>query len=210
MADSPALPSIADHDDAVLTRDLSGPEPTTASRGRETECDGDVVELYRDHSRELVASLRKAFGSAPADAEDVAQQAFQKLIERGDRSDIRDLKAFLWRTARNTFLKALGRDGVRSRHDFEIEHLFFATRGDDASPERSVQVAEELKAINEVLRQMPEKRRHAFLLHKVDGLSVAAVARRLGISRTPAQKHINRAAHQIEVRLTELTYGTSK
>ncbi|MEO0460397.1 MAG: hypothetical protein AAF219_06105 [Myxococcota bacterium] len=46
MADSPALPSIADHDDAILTRDPSGPEPPTASRGRETECDGDVVELY--------------------------------------------------------------------------------------------------------------------------------------------------------------------
>ena len=170
----------------------------------------DITALYRDHSRELIASLRKAFGAGPPDPEDVAQQAFQKLIEREDRSDIRDLKAFLWRTARNTFLKAVSKAGVRSRHDFEVEQLFFPARGDDSTPERILEVKEELQAINEVLRQMPQKRRHAFLLHKVEGLSVAAVARQLGISRTPAQKHITRAAHQIEVHLTEMQKGRTE
>lgn len=169
--------------------------------------DEDINALYRDHSDELIVSLRKAFGAGPPDPEDVAQQAFQKLIERRDRSDIQDLKAFLWRTARNTLLKAINKEGVRSRHDFEVEHLFFPMRGDDSTPERVLEVKEELRAINDVLRRMPEKRRHAFLLHKVEGLSVAAVARRLGISRTPAQKHITRAAQQIEVHLTEIQKG---
>ncbi|MEM0986323.1 MAG: sigma-70 family RNA polymerase sigma factor [Pseudomonadota bacterium] len=204
MDDLPAF--HATYEDTAQTVEHVSAQQTEPSTKRQSD-HNDITALYRDHSAELIASLRKAFGAGPPDPEDVAQQAFQKLIEREDRSDIRDLKAFLWRTARNTFLKAVSKNGVRSRHDFEVEHLFFPARGDDSTPERVLEVKEELKAINEVLRQMPEKRRHAFLLHKVEGLSVAAVARRLGISRTPAQKHITRAAHQIEVHLTEMQKG---
>ncbi|MEO1016856.1 MAG: sigma-70 family RNA polymerase sigma factor, partial [Pseudomonadota bacterium] len=95
----------------------------------------DIAELYCAHLDELVVSLRKAFGAGPPDPEDIAQQAFQKLIERGNREDIRNLKAFLWRIARNTLLKAVKKETVRSRHDFEIEHLFFPARGDESTPE---------------------------------------------------------------------------
>ncbi|MEM9376634.1 MAG: sigma-70 family RNA polymerase sigma factor [Pseudomonadota bacterium] len=201
------LPAVhASYEDTTQTSNHA-PAQHTETHAKPAGDHDDITALYRNHSGELIASLRKAFGPGPPDPEDVAQQAFQKLIERQDRTDIRDLKAFLWRTARNTFLKAVGKDGVRSRHDFEVEHLFFPARGDDSTPERVLEVKEELQAINEVLRQMPEKRRHAFLLHKVEGLSVAAVARRLGISRTPAQKHITRAAHQIETHLTEMQKG---
>lgn len=201
MDDSPALRATYE----VTSQDPDSVPARTSETLADTVSEhDDITALYRENSSELIASLRKAFGTGPPDPEDVAQQAFQKLIERRDRSDIKDLKAFLWRTARNTFLKAVRRDGVRSRHDFEIEHLFFPARGDDSTPERVLEVKEELQVINEVLREMPKRRRHAFLLHKVEGLSVAAVARRLGISRTPAQKHITRAAHQIETRLTEM------
>ncbi|MEM0953798.1 MAG: sigma-70 family RNA polymerase sigma factor [Pseudomonadota bacterium] len=167
----------------------------------------DVEALYSKYAKTLISSLRKAYGSGPPDPEDVAQLAFQSLIERPDRSDIRNLKAFLWRTARNTFLSATARERVRTRYDYEIEHLYFPNRGDDSAPERVIQVNQELEAINEALRQMPERRRHAFLLHKVEGLSVTAVARRLGITRTPAQKHITRAAHEIEVHLLNRKQG---
>ncbi|MEM6537350.1 MAG: sigma-70 family RNA polymerase sigma factor [Pseudomonadota bacterium] len=204
MNDLPAF--HATYEDTTQTSDHISARQSDRPAKRESDHD-DITALYRDHSGELIASLRKAFGAGPPDPEDVAQQAFQKLIERQDRTDIRDLKAFLWRTARNTFLKAVSKDGVRSRYDFEVEHLFFPARGDDSTPERVLEVKEELQAINEVLREMPEKRRHAFLLHKVEGLSVAAVARRLGISRTPAQKHITRAAHQIETHLTDMQKG---
>ena len=170
----------------------------------------DVATLYNDHRAILIASLRKSFGSGPPDPEDVAQQAFQKLIERSNRSDIANLKAFLWRTARNIFLNGMNKESLHSRHDFEIEHLYFATRGVEFTPERVLEVKEELKAINNALRHMPDKRRTAFLLHTVEGLSVAAVARQLGITRTPAQKHITRAAQDIDLHLQQLQTGSAE
>lgn len=182
-------------------------KPDAASACDPADKHADVTALYKAYADRLAASLRGMFGNGPPDPEDVTQHAFQKLIERPDRSDIRDLRAFLWRTARNTFLKAIRKEAVRTRYDFEIENLFFPARGDDSTPERVLEVEEELEAINEALRQMPEKRRHAFVLHKVEGLTVVEVARRLNISRTPTQKHITRAAQQIEVYLAEKKRG---
>lgn len=161
----------------------------------------DITALYNERAPQLTATLRKMFGNGPPDPEDVTQQAFQKLMERADRSDIRDLNAFLWRTARNLFLKEKRKDDVRSRHDFEIEHLFFPQNRGESSPEGVLSAKQELIAINEVLRKMPERRRRAFILHFVEGMPVAAVARRLKIARSPTQRHIQYASQDIEIYL---------
>ena len=163
----------------------------------------NVATLYKAYSRQLSAALRKMFGDGPPDPDDIAQLAFQKIIERGDVSSIHNLKAFIWRTARNLVLKEKRAEDVRSRYDFEIEQLFFPLKGDDSTPERVLSAREQLKAINRVLRRMPEKRRRALILHRMDGLSVAAVARRLGISRTAAAKHVARGAAEIDALLAE-------
>lgn len=141
------------------------------------------------------------FGAGPPDPEDVAQQAFEKLLERGDCSDIAALDAFLWRSARNLMLKGKRHEDVRAKYDFEIEQLFFPRRGDTSTPEGVLRTKEELAAINQALREMPEKRRRAFILHRVDGLPVVEVAKRLGIARSPANRHISRAYRDIELRL---------
>ena len=142
--------------------------------------------------------LRKAFGDGPPDPDDISQLAFQKVIERGDIASIENLRAFLWRTARNLVLNEKRREDVRSRHDYEIEQLFFATEGDASSAERVISAREQLSLVNALLEKMPENRRRAFYLHRVEGLTVAEVGRRLGISRTGAAKHIARAISDID------------
>lgn len=86
---------------------------------------------------------------------------------------------------------------VRARYDFEVEQLYFPLKGDDSTPERIIKAREQLQAINELLVKMPEKRRRALVLHRIDGLSVAEVGRRLGISRTAAAKHVARASAEL-------------
>ena len=164
----------------------------------------DIASLYKERAAKLTAGLRKRFGDGPPDPEDVAHEAFQKLIERGGHADIRDLNAFLWRTARNLIINARRAQDVRSTRDYEIEQLFFPMRGGDPTPETVLGAREELQAVNEALRAMPEKRRRAFLLHRIEGLAVVEVARRLRISRSPAQRHIDRAAADIQIRLARL------
>lgn len=204
---SPSTRKNPAHNEAIAANQSTKLERTAPAPA---PCQDDLSSFYAEHIHKLIASLRRMFGNGPPEPEDVAQQAFEKLMQRPDRDDIRDLKAFLWRTARNTYLNGLDREHTRTRYDFEVEQLYFPSRGDNSTPETVLEVRQELNAINDALRHMPEKRRHAFLLHKVEGLSVSEVARRLKISRTPAQKHIARAAHDIEMHLAEKRQGPTK
>jgi len=50
---------------------------------------------------------------------------------------------------------------------------------------------------------MPERRRRAFVLHRIEGLTITATGRQLKISATAARKHIARAMADIDERLSE-------
>ena len=163
--------------------------------------DGGMVgleNLYQTYAPKLAATLRKMYGDGPPDPDDVAQTAFFKVIERGNIQSINNLKAFLWSTARNILRKEIRSHSVRDRYVVDIEQIFFAPTGDVQSPERVIEAKQQLAAINIALRAMPKRRRHAFILNRIDGLTVAAVARELGISRTAAAKHIARAMADLD------------
>lgn len=168
---------------------------------------GKLDALYRAHAPVLAAKLRQTFGNGPPDPDDLTQLAFQKLIERGDISDISNLKGFLWNTARNLLFNDRRNRKTRSKYDFEIEHLFFPNRGADSTPESVLGAREELRAIDKAFDQMPNNRRLAFIMHRIDGLPIAEVARRLGIARSPARRHILRAMEDIQLALVELKTG---
>ncbi|MEM6746126.1 MAG: sigma-70 family RNA polymerase sigma factor [Pseudomonadota bacterium] len=166
-----------------------------------SEAPDDITALYGAYAPTLSASLRKMFGDGPPDPEDVAQQAFAQVIERGNLRSIANLKAFVWRTARNIVLAAKRSDTVRSRYDYEVEQIYFPLKGDVSTPESIIEAKEQLKAVNALMLQMPEKRRRALMLHRVEGLSIAEVGRRLGISRSTAAQHIARAAADLDLML---------
>lgn len=161
----------------------------------------DLSSFYTSYIDTLTGALRRTFGDGPPDPHDVAQEAFQRLIERGSLSSVSNLKAFVWQIARNLVLMEKRGRSTRSRYDFEVEHVFFAHHSADLTPESIVIAREQLTAVNHVLRHMPEKRRRAILLHHIDGLSITEVGRRLGVGPTAAKKHIMRAMCDIDAYL---------
>ena len=154
--------------------------------------------LYRDHRDELVDFLRRQFGAGPPDPEDIAQLAFEKLLRRKTFSDLSSVRAFLWSTAKNLSISSLRRNKARANCDCEVQRLYFASSGDEISPARVVEVEQQLLIIAAALRHMPENRRQTFVLHRIEGLNKAEVARRLGISRTAVVKRLARAAAEID------------
>ena len=166
---------------------------------------GRLKALYESYAACLTSGLRRAFGNGPPDPEDMTQLAFQKLMERKDAYDIRDIKGYLWRTARNLTLKELRSADVRSKYDFEIEQLFFATKWDGTTPEGVLNTKEQFQAIDEVLRAMPVRRRRCFLLHKVDGLPVSRVSEAMGLPKSTVHREIVKAGVEIDIRLQRRT-----
>ncbi|MEM6652441.1 MAG: sigma-70 family RNA polymerase sigma factor [Pseudomonadota bacterium] len=194
MGHDPRLPVDRGKGPSVLPTDVPSVDEAPVSEQR-------LAALYQQSVDELIAYLRKVFGEGPPEPDDVAQQAFERLSRQEDLSRVKNLKAFLWRTARNLVLTERRNSETRSKYEYEIEQLYFVARGNESTPERVLEVRQQLAAINRALREMPERRRQALIWNRVDGLNVAAVARRLGITRSGAVKHIARAALDIDTAL---------
>lgn len=180
-----------------------------ASENDAAVVNGDTSEiktlntLYADHASALTRHLRGAFGNGPPDPEDITQEAFARLAQRDHFTEIKNPRAFIWRMARNLMLSAMRKQSVRTKYDFEIEHLFFAVPGSEMSPERVLEVKEQLNIINEVIADMPEKRRLAFLMRRVDGLTFAAIGRQLNMSSNGVMKHVGRAVRDIQIAIED-------
>ncbi|MEM9878639.1 MAG: sigma-70 family RNA polymerase sigma factor [Pseudomonadota bacterium] len=177
--------------------DLAQHETTFEETRRHSPKTDALTALYENYLHELASGIRRMFGEGPPDPDDVAQEAFRKVLERGNYQAIGNLKAFVWRTARNIVLMAKQKHEVRTRLDFEVEQLFFPLKGDILSPETIISARQQLRAINDLLEQMPEKRRRALMLYRIEGLPMIEVARRLGVSRSAATKHVSKAQMQI-------------
>lgn len=158
-----------------------------------------ITELYAEYADQLSSAIRSMYGDGPPDPEDVSQQAFQKLIERGNLDSISNLKGFVWRTARNIVFAAKRSDAVRTRYDYEVEQIYFAIKDGESSPERIILVRQQLEVIREVLLKMPDKRRRAIILHRVEGLSMTEIGRRLGITRQSVAQHITKGIAELDV-----------
>lgn len=179
------------------------PRPNTRHQGSSTDHQSDIDELYQNYSSELSAYLRKTFGDGPPDPDDIAQEAFSRLLQQESLERVKNLKAFLWRTARNLVLTDKRNTATRSKYDFEIEHLFFAARGADDGPERVLEVNEQLDIVRKVLKKTTPRHRRAFLWHRVEGLSFTDIGRRLGVNRRAAARYVVGVAVDLEAALRQ-------
>ncbi|MEM9181719.1 MAG: RNA polymerase sigma factor [Pseudomonadota bacterium] len=161
----------------------------------------EIAQLYATEYRGLVAYLNAAFGTGPPEPEDVAQRAFMQLAARGDLSDIRNPRSFLRQIARNLMIS--GFRAETTRRGYERSAAESAIEGVESTPQRVLEGNEELVVIMETLDRMPHTRRRAMILHRFDGLNLADVGRRLGISRTAAAKHVARAMQAIDAALAK-------
>ncbi|MEM0909681.1 MAG: sigma-70 family RNA polymerase sigma factor [Pseudomonadota bacterium] len=161
------------------------------------DTDFNMQSLYRNHYNDLVVSLRRIYGSGPPEPEDIAQQAFYNVIKTRSLDKITNFKAYLWRTARNLVFRTHRQKREFNLEEFENYGFFFATSIDEINPERVSVAKEQLMIVNRVLKNMPEKRRRAIVLHRFEHLTVSEVARILSISRSTANGHILRGTIEI-------------
>ncbi|WP_198651599.1 sigma-70 family RNA polymerase sigma factor [Dyella sp. C11] len=148
-----------------------------------------LTPLIDAHYKELLGFLRATLRNRH-DADDVAQDAYERLLSVGHSGEIvRDNRSLLFRIARNLLADRHRRQAVR-RHDNIDEHTDLPA-GD--APDDALASQQHAKAMLDTIAQLPPRCREAFILHKFDGLSHAEVATRMGITRNAVEKHVIRA-----------------
>jgi RNA polymerase sigma-70 factor (ECF subfamily) len=137
-----------------------------------------------------------------SEAEDLVQEAWLRL-ERSDRAEIRNLRAWLTTVVSRLAIDAL--TSARSRRERYVgpwlpEPLVQAD-ADEADPARKVDLDESVSmALLVVLESLSPAERSAFLLHDVFGYSFSEVAQIVGRSPAAARQLATRGRHAVEAR----------
>jgi len=171
----------------------------------------DVLVLKYQHK---LVKLVTRYVRNPAEAEDIAQEAFIKAYRalpqfRGDSA----FYTWLYRIAINTAKNAVvSRD--RSPVDYDLDRTSidesYDMQGrlkDSETPEGLVLTDEIRQTVNAAIEQLPEDLRTAIVLRELEGLSYEQIAATMGCPVGTVRSRIFRAREAIDQRLREVFEG---
>lgn len=152
----------------------------------------EVIDLYKEASPELLRVLRRRLGNRQ-DAEEVAQDAFEKLCTMEQRDDILDLRNYFFTMANRMALNVLRRRNTEK--DYVVKQRPLVAEESDATfdPAGIASRDEKLRLIKNTVQALPQKTGHIFLLHRFEGYTYPEIAQQLGLSTKSVEYHMNRA-----------------
>jgi RNA polymerase sigma-70 factor, ECF subfamily len=171
----------------------------------------DLLVLKYQHK---VIKLVMRYLRDPADAEDVAQEAFIKAYRalpqfRGDSA----FYTWLYRIAINTAKNALvSRDRNPVEFDLDLQSIeesqsMQGRLADDETPERLLLTEEIRTTVNSAIEALPEDLRTAIVLRELEGLSYEDIAQAMDCPVGTVRSRIFRAREAIDRSLSEVFEG---
>ena len=168
----------------------------------------DLLVLKYQHK---VVKLVMRYLREPADAEDVAQEAFIKAYRalpqfRGDSA----FYTWLYRIAINTAKNALAaRDRNPVTYDLDLqgndESTDMVGRLKDPETPEGLALTEEIRAtVNAAIGELPEDLRTAIVLRELEGMSYEEIAQSMDCPVGTVRSRIFRAREAIDRRLREV------
>jgi RNA polymerase sigma factor (sigma-70 family) len=160
-----------------------------------------LSQLFEQHNRTLVSFLVNRLGNE-AEAKEVAQEAYVRVLQLHEPGAVSFLRAYLFRVAANIALDRIRRRARSERFEEVYE-------GDDLttqmSPDRHVFASSSLEMVKRALLELPERYRRAFLLHRFEDKNTAQIGRELGIQERQARNYIRRTVTYCRLRLDGAT-----
>lgn len=131
-------------------------------------------------------------------AEDIVQDCFVAMIERGGGDDISNVRSYLYMAVRNRCLNHL-RDAHEELSAKDVE----GDISDEEAAEASLHEAQLWTAID----SLPEKCREVFLMSKQRGLKYREIAQELGISEKTVENQISKALKVLRGKVSDFFYS---
>ena len=165
----------------------------------ESTAESDLTTLVRDHSG-LLYRLALSILRNPAEAEDVVQDAFVRVLERRHQlAGIIDLRPWLVRIAWNLAL-----DRRRRIRPDQMDDAFAAGLVSASLPaDQALAETRRMQQVLAAIERLPEKERQALILSTLDELTTAEVAAILGRSESSVRSLLFRARTRLRERLNE-------
>lgn len=159
----------------------------------------DLDALFRLYYRDLHGFAFSRFRNQDA-AADAVQDAFLRYLQRRGGDETHNPGHFLKRIVANLAIDA-GRRDRRRGHAVQIEDLAETLADPTPSAERAMIAREDYLRLTRALDALPAPVRTALLLSRVEGLTHAEIAGRLGVSASLVSKHIMTALRHCLARM---------
>lgn len=158
--------------------------------GHHQHMDSVVLEL---HYRELLNFLTRKVNDRDV-AADLLQESYLRVLTLQDNGGaVLDVRALLYRTARNLVIDQYRRAEVRSHEDLDaLPEAQHPVAPQHLQPEETLASRQVIEAYVAVIESLPPRCQLAFVLYIFDELSHAEIARQMGISVSMVEKHIVR------------------
>lgn len=149
------------------------------------------AELYERHYEAVFRAALRVTGR-PADAEDVLQTVFLRVLSRGaDVADVAQPAAYLRRAAVNAALDVL------RRREAHAESAF-----DDLAPHAAVQAPFLLKErLRRALAALDREDASLFMLRHAEGISIEELAGMFGIEKNNVTVRLHRIRRRLQAEL---------
>lgn len=162
-----------------------------------------VRRLFQEHNRALIGFLVARLQSE-AEARDVAQEAYVRLLQLEQASAVSFLRAHLFTIAGNLAIDRLRQRQVRERNSPQDFFEDLLTR---PGPDRTAIAQQEMGVVKQALCELPKKCRRAFMLHVFAGYSVQEIAAQMNLTDRMIRHYVVRAMATCRQRLDEAEKG---
>lgn len=153
------------------------------------------LEVIEDQGARVLRYLRSRLANE-ADAQDLAQEAYFRLLRVRDPKLIQDPVAYLFRIARNLIHE------LYTSLPPESESLDDADFPDSGMTiEAMADSRQQLDRLEAVLEHLPPKCRAAIVMHRRDGMTYDEIAEALGVSPTMVKKYLSQGLARCRARL---------
>ncbi|MDH4654778.1 sigma-70 family RNA polymerase sigma factor [Pseudomonas sp. JS3066] len=151
---------------------------------------------FFEHYEELIGTWTRRLRSRHR-AEDFAHDAFVRVLE-AEQENVKQPRAYLHQTTRNIAVDHFRREERRAQLEVDIAGDGDESKDDPESYMHAVQLAD---SIEKALAELPVNCRQVFVWQKLEGLSQAEIAERLGLSRNMVERYMIRTIRHLRERL---------
>lgn len=166
--------------------------------------EGECLDAYDRELDYIFATLRR-LGAAPHEVEDLAQDIFMVLHRNWATLDTsRPIRPYLFGVAFRVVC------AHHRRWAREVPHASLDPDDVSAVPDRLLQSKESANLLLAALDALPVSRRAVVVMHELDEVPIAEVARRLSITRFGAYARLRKGRRELAAAVRRLTHGGAR